>query len=373
MQRAATDASAAETLARQRLANNELSAALNWWQQAAKLGAPGALQHAVQLQLRLEGKLATALWLAEHPSLLASDELTAGQLNELGFWSQSSAYDVARLTPSTMRKAGCQLILQPVVSYASGERQWQALVTAWQQDPQLSQLPVCFQPLHRVAASTLQCSEHRLQRISCNYPVLSELVQQADFQQLVILAGRGIANYNNGIIQLPEQADLALLRHEFMHVAGFLDEYALAAVAAKAVCQPGRVAPNLLIGRDPATVEQYLYRYGRVVTKLDLTAVPTCDAIGLQAYRPLAATNSMQYFEAALPEEYLRLLQHVLSDSERLMPVQYYFAYLARQRQAWNEWLVLLQGAALQGYPAALETLSQPIFAELAPMRVEGD
>lgn len=369
IQRAATDATAAEKLARLRLANDELAAALLWWQQAARLKAPGALQHALQLQLRLEGKLATTLWLAEHPELLKSAELSVHQLAELGFWStEASPITNKRLAVPSAEMIDCRLTIQPVISYASAERDWQRLLVAWQEDPQLSQLPVCFQPVHRVAASLLQCTESRNRLIRCDYRVLTELVQQADFQQLLVIAGRGIANFNNGIIQLPEQASLALLRHEFMHIAGFLDEYALAPVTAKAVCQPGRIAPNLIIGQQPATIEQYRQRYGHLLAELEFTEVSTCDAVGLQAYRPLAATNTMRYFEAPLPEGYFQLLQYELQQSQQFMPVQYYFAYLARQQEAWTDWLVLLQGAAALGYPAAVDTLSQPIFTELGQL-----
>ncbi|OYW89613.1 MAG: hypothetical protein B7Z18_12820, partial [Alishewanella sp. 32-51-5] len=63
LSRASTDGAAAAQLARLRLAENDLTAALQWWRQAAALDAPGALEHALMLQVRLEGKLATAHWL----------------------------------------------------------------------------------------------------------------------------------------------------------------------------------------------------------------------------------------------------------------------------------------------------------------------
>lgn len=350
--RAKTDATAAKHIARQRLATEELEAALHWWRLAAALGAEDALEHAVRLQLRLEGKLATAKWLErERPRLPAlSNELL---LAELGLWPAGQAED----QQGWQSTAGCALTLQPVVSQAQGERTWRGLQLGWQQDPQLSRLPVCFKPLLRVTSTALNCSERIGDRIHCDYQALTSLVLDGEFQQLVIVAGRGIASYNNGIVQLPENAELTLLRHEFMHIAGFIDEYLLAPATAKAICEVGRIAPNLLIGDDLATVNRYLQHYAVAADELQLTAVDTCNALGMQAYRPIAAINPMRHFEADLPDFYWRVLQQMLNQPERLMPVQYYFAYLARQEQAWLTWMQLMQRAAGFGYPAAISAL----------------
>lgn len=346
------NATAAQQLARQRLAENELDAALHWWRHAATLGAEEALEHAVRLQLRLEGKLATAQWLsnARHS---VPELLNVPLLAELGFWPTSAIPH----EQGWQSAAGCALTLQPVISQAQGERTWQNLQQAWQQDIQLAQLPVCFKPLLRFNSTELNCSEQTGQRISCNYQVLTPQVLSGEFQQLLVIAGRGVASYNNGIVQLPDDAGLALLRHEFMHIAGFLDEYLLAPTTARAICQAGRIAPNLLIGNDTDTVKRYLQRYGAVATDLQLTAVDSCNAVGLQAYRPIATVNPMRHFEADLPAFYWQLLQQALQQPERLMPVQYYFAYLARQEQSWQNWQRFMQSAAAFGYPAAIAAL----------------
>lgn len=350
---AKTQITAAEQLARQRLASNELEAALNWWRHAATLGSADALEHALRLQLRIEGKLATAHWLAKAKDTVP-DSISEPLLAELGFWSSNTvAYDTG-----WQNAAGCALVLQPVISQAQGERSWQSLQQAWQQDAQLAQLPVCFKPLIRISSTALNCSEKVGQRIICDYQVLSPQVLTGEFQQLLVIAGRGLASYNNGIVQLPEDASLALLRHEFMHIAGFLDEYPLSTISAQAVCRAGRIAPNLLIGNDTATLARYLERYALTATDVELTPVETCNALGLQAYRPIAAVNPMRHFEAALPILYEQLLVKELQQAERLMPVQYYFAYLARQEQAWQNWQRFMQGAAAFGYPAAISALA---------------
>lgn len=350
---AKTDVTAAEQLARQRLAANELEAALHWWRHAAILGSAVALEHALRLQLRLEGKLATAHWLQQTEHRVPVP-ISTPLLAELGLWTD----DAVIQDKGWHSAAGCALVIQPVISQAQGERSWHNLQLAWQRDPQLAQLPVCFKPMLRMASTELNCSEHVGQRIHCDYQKLTPKVLTGQFQQLLVIAGRGLASYNNGIVQLPEDASLALLRHEFMHIAGFLDEYLLSPISAKAVCKAGRIAPNLLIGNDAVTVERYLQRYGLIATDLQLTAVDTCNAVGLQAYRPIAAVNPMRHFEAELPKLYAKLLEHALQQPEYLMPVQYYFAYLARQEQAWQNWQRLMQSAAAFGYPAAIRALA---------------
>lgn len=353
LQHATTDGQAASELARRRLAADDLPSALDWWRTAAVLNAEGALQHALMLQQRLEGKLSTVQWLAAQVQVDASmlQPLPASLLAELGFWSHT-------VSPVQAAPQQCQLNIQPVIATAVAERSYQQLQQHWQQDPQLASLPVCFLPVMQIHASVLNCSEQPGQRIQCDYRRLSHRVQQGRFQQLLIMGGRGVASFNNGIIQLPEQADLALLRHEFLHIAGFLDEYALAPVAARMVCKAGRIAPNLLVGDDSNTLQRYLQRYPAAAATLELTPVDTCQAVGIQAYRPIATLNSMRHYEADLPPLYLTLLQQELTQSERLMPVQYYFAYLARQNEAWQQWYSYMQRAAEFGYPPAIQALA---------------
>ncbi|WP_333607888.1 hypothetical protein [Arsukibacterium sp.] len=358
LKQAQTQAPAARQLAQQRLANNELTAALKWFQQAALLGDSTALTHALQLQQRLYGRLATADWLQQQwlSGRIATAAVSPTERATLGLWpaeqqlTQEQGYKAA---------AGCNVTIQPVASQQAGVARWQYLQAAWQHDAKLAQLPVCFKPLLRMDATVLRCTEQLEQRIECQYQQLSEQVLQGDFNQLLIIAGRGIASFNNGIMQLPDTADLALLQHEFLHIAGFIDEYRLSAAAARSVCKAGRIAPNLLVGKDAQTLARYQQRFG--MRPEQLTPVASCDALGLQAYRPIAEAGPMQHYQLALPQTYFDLLRQELARPERLMPVQYYFAFLARQQQAWPEWQALMQQAASQGYDDAIAALQYQV------------
>ncbi len=66
----------------------------------------------------------------------------------------------------------------------------------------------------------------------------------------------------------------------------------------------------------------------------------------------------MRFYELDLPQRYFVLAQQILTQPEQLMPVQYYFAYLARQQQNWLLWQQYMQQAADQGYTDAIQALA---------------
>ncbi|MBZ9612939.1 hypothetical protein [Rheinheimera maricola] len=350
---AQTDAVAASQLASMRLANTEYDAALYWFRQAALLGDSQALAHALQLQQRQQGRLATAQWLQQQ---LAAGDISASTVSltqraELGLWPDKPF----KQEPGYQHAQGCKLTLQPVASQQGGVTRWLELQQQWQNDKQLAQLPVCFLPLATVNSTVLACTEQSDTLLQCQYQMLDSLVAQGTFSQLVVIAGRGKASYNNGILQLPDNASLALLRHEFMHVLGFIDEYELSYAAAQQLCQPGHIYPNVIIGEDS---RRYKQRWALAGDAISLTAVDTCQQTAQQAYRISHDNNLMRSYELALPPIYVALAQQILQQPERLMPVQYYFAYLARQQQNWSQWQRHMQLAADWGYIDASKALA---------------
>ena len=104
-------------------------------------------------------------------------------------------------------------------------------------------------------------------------------------------------------------------------------------------------------------VEAYVQRWNLTKTPA-LTAVDTCQAVNMQAYRVIAEDNVMRFYELPLPDHYFQLMQHMLHQPEELMPVQYYFAYLARQRQDWQKWQQFMQQASMLGYAEAAQALA---------------
>jgi len=335
------------------------------YKQAVALGDASA----VLAVLRLQPEATTAelqQWLLQQP-------LSQSQLfpffAELGLWQQLTKVQQQELQQPFSRlhfsAKSCVLSLQPVLSNLTSARQWQLLLAQWQQDSQLSSLPLCWLAPVFIDSTALSCSEQTTQRIQCHLPVLKQQLEGADFHQVLLLAGKGGASYNNGLLQLPEQSSLALLRHELSHAFGFLDEYALLPQVAKAECKPGRLTPNLLFDKNDLTAYQQLWQLEH--TELQLTPVASCNNAALQAYRVVADDTHMQHYELQMPDLYLQLIRKQLQKPELLMPASYYFAYLARQQQDWPAWQHWMQHAAGLGYPPAQEALGQTNQTDKSP------
>ena len=330
------------------------SRALPLYQQAVALGYTPAVAAVFRLQQGTTAELAQ--WLSE---LQAEPAALAPFWAELGYWQRltplqqqdfQQPYAGLRFTP---RSWGVSV--QPVLTSLVGARQWQVLLTHLKQDIQLSALPICWLTPLFIDSKLLACSEQATQRIQCDLAALQQQLTGAEFHQLLVLAGRGGASYNNGLLQLPEQSDLALLRHELSHAFGFLDEYTLLPKVAQDECRPGRLTPNLLF--DKADLAAYQLHWQLHADELELTPVASCHHAGLQAYRPVAADTHMQHHELAMPALYLKLMHQQLARPELLMPAAYYFAYLARQQQDWPAWQRWMQQAAKLGYRPAQQAL----------------
>lgn len=309
-------------------------------------------------------------------STAAADPTEQQQLQqlqaELGAWQLLPAAQQQQLQQPYLQQFqtvnACALTLQPVLSTLASARDWLGLMRQWQQDPQLSQLAICFKPPQFMDSRDLACSEQAGVRIHCQASALVPVVLQGEATQLVVVAGQGHASYNNGWLQLPVGADLALFRHELSHLFGFLDEYPLSAAVAADECIPGRITPNLVFAKTD--VASYLQHWQLAATDIELTAVTTCQQLKQQAYRVVAVDSHLQHYELAMPALYLQLMQQQLQQPELLMPVQYYFAYLARQQQNWPQWQQLMQLAAEAGYPAAIEALAAQQHSDNVTMPV---
>ncbi len=271
----------------------------------------------------------------------------------LGLWQQQGV-----ATPqlsSEPAPSQCQLNIQPVLTSASAISHWQRFRQDWPTSA-FAKLSLCFLPPAFVDSRALQCSEHAGRRIQCDAQVLQNIVSSGQAQLLMVVGGRGNASFNNGWLQLPENFTPALFRHEFSHALGFLDEYALPASVAAAECQRTDLTPNILF--NAADMARYTAYWQLTGEQLRLTPVATCDAAKRQAFRVIEADSHMQHFELPVPALYIRLMQQQLQHPQQVMPVQYYFAALARQRQDMVSWRQLMQQAAAFGYPAALEGLT---------------
>jgi hypothetical protein len=353
---------AAVILAKKREQQGDLQAALNWYQKAVDAGLTNELAALIALKQRQDGFLAAAGYLEQH--LQQQQSLNAAEADlaaDYGLWQY-----VHNTVPSPIHSnSSCSLTLQPVVQSRAGSRQLQLLQQQWLQDPQLSSLSVCFLPEKRVNSTDLQCSYQLGQRIQCQYPVLMSHVAEGGFSQLLLVAGEGNANYNNGIVQLAESSSFAVFRHEFAHILGFIDEYSLSAQVAATECNSDKIRPNLLTNKNQLDV--FLQHWQLHPDEVQLMPVDSCNKVGVQAYAPVNNLSFMRSHEAEVPALYFELMQKVLAQPELIMPVQYFYAYLARQQQDWQSWRLLMEQAAKQGYPDAQESVQKAATIPTAP------
>lgn len=403
---AEVDGNAALELASRRLSKAQYGSALRWQLQALRLGQTHQLNAYVTLLEREQGFYAAASFLShwqqtepmnaplesmQHDALLQRSEL----LKRYGLWQQATAtllpkreqsfgLDLAsgtesfvavesqplvemRSEPSSAQSlsapdASCALTLKPVVQTLQGEMHWQHLQRQWQQDSAMRTLAVCFAPVVRVESLALRCGYESKKRVSCEYSALAPLLEEGGFSQFVVIGGQGLASYNNGLLQLSEQSSYDVFRHEFAHVLGLMDEYELPEALAKEVCSKDDI-PNLVM--DLALLSAHQKRFAHQLTEDELTPVGTCLALGQQAYA-LSKWSVMRSHEATLSALYVTLMRKQLEAPEQIMPVQYYFAYLARKNQDALSWQRYMRQAALLGYPDALRLWAE---FERAPNR----
>lgn len=353
---------AAVMLAKKREQQGDSQAALNWYQKAVDAGFTSELTALIALKQRQDGFLAAAGYLEQH--LQQRQSLNAAEADlaaDFGLWQ----YVHNSVQSPTYSNSSCSLTLQPVVQSRAGSRQLQLLQQQWRQDPLFSSLSVCFLPEKRLNSTELQCSYQPEQRIQCQYQVLMSHVAQGGFSQLLVVAGEGNANYNNGIVQLAESSSFAVFRHEFAHILGFIDEYSLSAQVADAECNSDKIRPNLLTNKNQLAA--FLQQWQLQPDEVQLTPVDSCNKVGVQAYAPVNNLSFMRSHEAEVPGLYFELMQKVLAQPELIMPVQYFYAYLARQQQDWQSWRLLMEQAAKQGYPDAKHSLQEASAIPTAP------
>jgi len=353
---------AAVLLAKKREQQADFPAALNWYQKAIDAGFTHELTSLIALKKQQEGFLAAAGYLKHY--LQQQQGLNSAETNlaaDYGLWQ----YVQSPIEVTSNSHSSCSLTLQPVVQSKAGSSRLQWLLQQWQQDPQLSVLSVCFLPELRVNSTDLQCSHQSGQRIQCQYQVLMQQVAQGSFTQLLVVAGEGNANYNNGIVQLSENSSFEVFRHEFAHILGFIDEYSLNAEVAQVECNNDKIRPNLLT--DEKQLQFYLKHWQLEPHQVQLYPVDSCNQAGKQAYAPVKTLSFMRSHEAEVPDLYVELMHKVLTRPELIMPVQYFYAYLARQQQDWHSWNLLMEQAAKQGYPDAQESMQKTTVTPTAP------
>jgi hypothetical protein len=282
-----------------------------------------------------------------------SQALDTGAATQLGLWQQQGV--VKPQLAAWPANRHCAVKVQPVLTSAVAISHWQKFYQDWPSSD-FATLPVCFLEPELLDSRIVRCSEQIATRIQCDAEALRPTVSRGQAQILLVVGGRGQASFNNGWLQLPENFAPALFRHEFSHALGFLDEYALRPAVAAVECERDDINPNILF--DRSDLARYAAHWQLPLATLSLTPIQTCNGANKQAYRVISADSHMQHYELPVPALYLDIMQQQLTRPQHIMPVQYYFAYLARQQQDLHNRQLLLKQAAAFGYASAQQVLA---------------
>lgn len=249
----------------------------------------------------------------------------------------------------------CGIQLQPVATSLSSMRKIRGFISRYQDDKRLSGLSMCFNDPIWVEPDTLSCSANwrGSQRLGCNLNALDNVLEPNVFTHLLVVADRGKANVNQGVIYLDLADNYHVLVHELAHLVGFIDEYPLSSALAEQVCYAGVDAPNLVIV-EPTSDDQDLAEqndepldisyWQQFELPIRVSASRTCNNHALQAFKPSGRLTFMEYYDTEyIPPLYIAMWQSRIDNREGVVPAYLSIArgledsQLNEQSQRWWE------------------------------------
>ncbi|PAJ75553.1 hypothetical protein CJF42_04330 [Pseudoalteromonas sp. NBT06-2] len=204
----------------------------------------------------------------------------------------------------------CKINIVPIASSYTGLMQAISVVKDFNTHVYLSSLPVCFSKPLYIEKSKLKCFTAINKTISCD---LTHLATSKDWpkgiRHLMIIADKGKANVNQGVMYLAQNSDFTVFQHEFMHFFGFEDEYKLSQFKQKKRCK----LTALNLQRSQLTLMQK----GEVNLQ-GFNSVPSCSGTNVNAYKTVSELTLMQYLDKTFPVSYQKKLnlniKHHLGD-----------------------------------------------------------
>ncbi|WP_199609179.1 tetratricopeptide repeat protein [Flocculibacter collagenilyticus] len=262
-------------------------------------------------------------------SVVAKKE--SNSLLQPAFWADNTPIDSIPpflTTPSfallekqhVQSSANCKITLQFIAATNEDLAHANLLIKQFKQHQQVGTLPVCFKPSLLVKSSQIACNNRQKQRIQCDAAKLVDLQIDKTVSVVVVIAGKGTANFNNGIIYLNNQDDIRVFIHEFAHVLGFKDEYPWSKEQQQELCVgnypkvlgsnvvwmpehvDSRINPNLL------TLPWFKFKKNN-----DYYVTEACNSDGGYVLRPAMDVNFMRFYEESIPPMYLKIMQDKLA------------------------------------------------------------
>ncbi len=207
-----------------------------------------------------------------------------------------------------------------------------AIVDSFNHDARLADLGICLsKPIW--LEEHLNCSDNynNTHRLGCNLTQVSQWIKQTSASHIVVVGKKGKANVQNGVMYLDALDSYSVFVHELAHFAGFVDEYALNEIAAKAYC--GNInATNLLFINDNEFIlniqpleQMKIWQESPYFS--GLYTASTCNNSSVQALKPSSDITFMEYHDSNyIPELYLSLWRDVIKSQRGMRPVLRYLS-----------------------------------------------
>lgn len=266
-----------------------------------------------------------------------NDPKSAQLLNLISQYSPNNIID-----PQASLALNCAVNIQLVAATLPAMTQVYKLLDSYSQDKRLAELPICFNLPVWLEANKMNCTGDDNKRLQCSLSALIELSEQRSFTHAVVVAEKGVANVNNGIMYLDEKDDYQVFVHELAHFAGFVDEYRVNETIANNFCRR-KSAPNLVFAKHLPNIQTtHFAQYKSAFPQLRLTSTDTCDSTEFQAFKPTAEMTFLEQHEiGVIPDIYLRIWENVLNNRYALTPAFVNFAqyYESKgQTEQANKW-----------------------------------
>ncbi|WP_394174147.1 tetratricopeptide repeat protein [Thalassotalea litorea] len=164
------------------------------------------------------------------------------------FWQQDNM-----AKSDYQNKLDCATSVQFFAGSLSKLQRLTELIENINRDPFFLQEFCLFTPQY-IPQSILNCEAATSGRLVCDINALSRYRRKYAVDYIGVLSDAGRANVNHGVVYLDMQDDADVVKHELLHLIGFIDEYPLP--KNHQVCEVkafSAVAKNIVVDNNPRT------------------------------------------------------------------------------------------------------------------------
>ncbi len=240
----------------------------------------------------------------------------------------------------------CLAKIQPFATNLKNLAYFEQLISSEKLEPLSSY--VCFSPVRYVSKRALSCQHENNEAIRCDESIWQSYLPDdakdtEGIRFLAVLAEKGGANVNEGILYLDSEDTDEVFFHEIVHLLGFIDEYPLAKNHQRCLSvQEEMFAHNVAIlpryyqgSKQDVRAEilaqlpwaKYIKSSTKIITEtsqgwlLGTAGIEpqseevgafiseTCSEQSFIAVKPLKQKTALRYFEEEFPALYLQLLK----------------------------------------------------------------